>query len=94
MLSITDVHYSTNTTPVHVDGRLTATRLGRSASGINFNVDSGLSSLPDRNGDDADILPNDDALFGNIYISLKLIQMMYSVTSFLPHSHGFNGMGP
>jgi hypothetical protein len=43
---------------------------------------------------DADILPNDDAFFGNTYISLKLIQMMYSVTSFLPHSHGYNGMGP
>ncbi len=44
--------------------------------------------------DDAYILPNDDVLFGNIYISLKLIQMMYSVTSFLPHTDGYNGMGP
>ncbi len=43
---------------------------------------------------DADILPNDDALFGNIYIGLKPIQMMYSVTSFLHQTHGYNGRGP
>ena len=92
MLSSTDVR-STNITVVHVVSKLMAT-IGRSASGINFNVDSGHSSLPDKNDDDADILVNDDALFGTIYISLKLIQMMFSVTSFLPHSHGYNGMGP